>query len=118
MNNTKGIGALLAPYTTRAVAQRLGVSTATVTNWRSGRTKPDRQHWGGICILTGLRMHDLIVCINHDEQEGKASAIGKRVQGLCDTDRQTLLRLLVRLESSYPLQASAYGSVANDTETT
>ena len=98
MNSTQGLGALLAPYTTNVVSKFVGVSTATVTNWRAGRTKPDRQHWNSICLLTGLHMHDLISVISHDKQDGKADEIGKRVMRLPQKDRLALIAMLSRLE--------------------
>ena len=99
MNSKQGLGALLAPYATNRTAEAIGVSTATVTNWRSGRTTPDRQHWGRLCEFTGLRMHELISCIQADDQTGKASDIGRRVQRLGTADRRTVLMLLAHLES-------------------
>ena len=98
MNSTTGLGALLAPHQTRDIAKVVGVSTATVTNWRSGRTRPDRRHWSKLCKFTNVDMHDMISIVGNDPQLGKADEIGGRIMRLPQKDRLALITMLARLE--------------------
>lgn len=51
----------LAEFSQEEVAKKLNISTATLSNWESGKTSPNIKQYKALCSLYNLELDDIIV---------------------------------------------------------
>ena len=99
MAETSGFKSLLEPYTNKSIVERLGVTTTTVTNWRSGRTRPDRQHWAPLAEMLDIDLADFIDLVVCDGGEAMFDSVSQRIRNLKPKPRKAVLAALRAAEA-------------------
>lgn len=78
-------------HTTKDLAEKMGVTRTTVSNWRAGRTKPARHHREDLSRYLGVSVSDLEECIASDSGVGRFHVIARRISLLPSKARKVVL---------------------------
>ena len=78
-------------HPTKDLAEKMGVTCTTVSNWRAGRTKPARHHREDLSRYLGVSISDLQECIDNDIGVGRFHVIARRISLLPSKARKVVL---------------------------
>ena len=60
MQDTKSMSDLLSAHGTGEIADTVGVSLSTVSNWRAGRARPARRHWRTLAEMLDVPVPSMV----------------------------------------------------------
>ena len=91
MKSKNSLSSLMHQHSTKDLADKLGVTPTTVSNWRAGRTKPARHHRQELSRHLGVSVSDLHECIANDKGVGRFHVIARRISLLPSKARKVVL---------------------------
>ena len=98
MPNQNRFPELISGRSTKEVSSTIGVTTTTVSNWRMGRTRPDRKHWNDLAKFLDVDIETLSEYIQKDAASGRFHVIARRIASLPRASRNAVLQMLRAFE--------------------
>jgi transcriptional regulator with XRE-family HTH domain len=101
LSHKRNLRDMLAQYSTSSIASSVGVAETTVSNWRSGRSRPARQYWEALAKMFDVEFSEFILYMQRSRENRTSfeyQLVAKRIARLNPYARRIVMSALLLAE--------------------